>query len=206
MRTALLLCLLAGSAAAAPTRIVGGQRLEVLDAEPAFDEGTFIAAARSPLAQTYRANLVTTTLDAGERKDLGTEALPVKGLFVVRVHREAAGKRYLYKPCDQGYHQRTLITDTQVWLLGTEPLVVPIAKKQQRGKLTTIELDTKGLSPMVATKLRLRATGSAGIYEMATNDDGFTELVATPAAAAKLDVVVRVCKKAKVSELDFAKK
>jgi hypothetical protein len=193
--TALLLCLLAGSAAAAPTRIVGGQRIAVLDAEPAFDEGTFIAPARSSLAETYRAKLVARALDG--------EQLPAKGLFVVRIRRDTSGKRYLYKPCDQSHHQRTLIMDTQVWMLGTEPLVVPIAKKQQRGKLTTIELETKDLPPMVATKLRLRATGTAGVYELAANDDGFTELVATPAAAAKLDVVVRVCKKAKVSELDF---
>ena len=206
MRAALVLCLIAGSASAAPTRLVAGQRLDVLDAEPAFDEGTFVAAARSPLAEKYRAKLVTTTLDDGERKDLSTDALPSKGLFVVRVRRDAAGKRYLYKPCDQGHHQRTLVTDTQVWMLGTEPLVVPIARKQQRGKLTTIELDTKGFSPMVATKLRLRSTGTAGIYELAANDDDFSELVATPAAAAKLDVVVRVCKRAKTSELDFSKR
>lgn len=206
MRAALVLCLIAGTASAGPTRLVAGQRLEVVDTEPAFDEGSFVAPSRSPLAAKYREPLVTTVLDAGERKDLGVDALPAKGLFVVRVQRDAAGKRYLYKPCDQGYHQRTLITDTQVWMLGTEPLVVPILHERQRGKLTTIDLDTKGLSPMVASKLRLRTTGTAGIYELAVNDGGFSELVATPAAATKLDVVVRVCKKAKAKELDFSKR
>ncbi len=206
MRAGLVLCLIAGSASAAPTRLVAGQRLDVLDTEPAFDEGTFVAAARSPLAEKYRANLVTTALDDGERKDLSTEDLPSKGLFLVRVRRDAAGKRYLYKPCARGHHNRTLITDTQVWMLGTEPLVVPIARKQRRGRLTTIELDTKGFSPMVASKLRLRSTGTPGIYELAANDDAFSELVATPAATARLDVVVRVCKKAKAMELDFTKR
>jgi len=205
MRAAVVLCLIAGTAAAAPTRLVGGQKLAVLDAEPAFDEGTFVAPARSALAKTYRDRLLTSTLDENEKKELKLDALP-KGLFVVRIQRDAAGNLFLYKPCDQSYHQRTLFTDTQVVMLATEPLVVPIARMTKKGKLTTIELDTKDLPPMVASKLRLRKTGASGIFELAANDDAFSELVATPVAAARLDVVVRVCRKAKAAELDFTKK
>ena len=89
--------------------------------------------------------------------------------------------------------------------LAAAALAVPIARTQKKGKLTTIELDTKDLPPMVASKLRLRKTGASGIFELAAND-AVSELVATPVAAARLDVVVRVCKKAKVAELDFTKK
>ena len=208
MRPGLLLAIavvLVAPASAAPTRVVAGQRVPVLDAEPDFDEGTFIAPAGTPLAQKYGASLLSTTLDDGERRDLKVDALPPGGLVVVRIHRDRSGKRYLYKPCDLGYHQRTSITDTHVWMLATEPLVVPIAHKVKRGRNTTIELDTTGLSPMVASKLRLRSTSPAGHFELAVGDGEFSELVATPAAAAKLDVVVRVCKKAKVAELDFTK-
>ena len=198
--------LVAPAAAAPATRMVGGHRLPVLDTEPDLDEGTFVAAASSPLAQKYRANLVSMALDDGERRDLEADALPPDGLFVVRIRLDRrSGKRYLYKPCDLGHHQRTAITDTQVWMLGTEPLVVPIARKVKHARITTIELDTAGLSPMVASKIRIRSSSPAGHYELATGDGNWDELVATPAAAAKLDVVVRVCKKAKVSELDFTK-
>lgn len=200
MRSVILLCLLAGTAVAAPTRTVAGQKLAVLDAEPTYDEGTFVAGPK--LVKTYRDKLVTTTLEESERAALKVDTLP-KGMFLVRVHRDSAGKLVLYKPCDWSYHQRTLITDAQVWMLAVEPLVVPIARMQKKGKLTTIDLDTKDLPPMVASKLRLRATSTAGVFEVAAGDDDFSELVATPAAAAKLDVVVRVCKKSKVSELSF---
>ena len=37
------------------------------------------------------------------------------------------------------------------------------------------------------------------------DEQAFSELVATPAAAAKLDVVVRVCMKARVAELSFGR-
>jgi hypothetical protein len=195
--------LVAPAAAAPPTRAVGGQRLPVLDAEPDLDEGTFVAPAGSSLAQKYGASLLSTTLDDGERRDLKVDKLP-SGLFVVRIHRDRSGKRYLYKPCDLGYHQRTLITETQVWMFGVEPMIVPIARKVQRGRITAIELDTTGLPP-ITSKLRLRSTSPAGHYDHATGDGGWDELFATPAAAAKLDVVVRVCKKAKVAELDFTK-
>jgi hypothetical protein len=206
MRSGILLSVVVGLVApahAGPTRVVAGQRLAVLDADPDLDEGTFVAPAGSALAKKYGASLMSTTLDDGERRDLQVDALPANSLIVVRIHRDRSGKRYLYKPCDLGYHQRTAITDTQVWMLGTEPLVVPIARKVKRGRVTTIELDTKGLPPMIATKLLLRSTTPAGHYELGTGDAA--ELVATPAAAAKLDVVVRVCKKAKVAELDFTK-
>jgi hypothetical protein len=192
-------------AAAGPTRLVAGQRLPVLDAEPALDEGTFVAAAGSRLAEKYGALLLSTALDDDERRDLKANALPADSLIVVRIHRDRNGKPYLYKPCDFGYHQRTAITDTQVWMLGNESLVVPIARKTTRGKLTTIDLDTTGLPPVVASKLRLRSSSPAGHFELAVGDNSFSEVVATPAAAAKLDVVVRICKKSKVSEFDFAK-
>jgi hypothetical protein len=200
----LIAVVLVAPAAAAPTRVVAGQRLPVLDADPDLDEGTFVAAAGSALAKKYGASLLSTALDDGQRRDLKVDKLP-SGLFVVRIHRDRSGRRYLYKPCDLGYHQRTLITDTQVWMFGVEPMVVPIARKVQRGRISTIELDTTGLPP-ITSKLRLRSTIPAGHYEHATGDGGWDELVATPAAAAKLDVVVRVCKKAKVAELDFTKR
>jgi hypothetical protein len=113
MKTVIALIALAGTAAAAPkTRTIGGQTLPVAeDVAPAFDEGTYVAPAASKLAQTIRAKLVVTTLTADERKDLKVATLPT-GLFLIRIHQDRSGKMYLYKPCDFGYHNRTLYTDT----------------------------------------------------------------------------------------------
>ena len=87
MRAVVVLCLIAGTAAAGPSRLVGGQKLAVLEAEPTFDEGTFVAPARSALAKSYRDRLVTSTLDENEKKELKLDALP-QGLFVVRIQRD----------------------------------------------------------------------------------------------------------------------
>jgi hypothetical protein len=76
---------------------------------------------------------------------------------------------------------------------------VPIAKKQVTGDVTTFELDTQGLPPMIANQIRLRTTSMVGVYETSSG------LEATPVAIAGLDVVVRVCKRAKVREFDFDK-
>lgn len=200
----MLLLLLSVPASAAPTRRLGGEQVPVVDAEPAFDQGTYIAPASSRLASTYRAQLTTQTLDKPERESLKRDVLP-PGQFVVRIHRDKRGQRYLYKPCDFGYHQRVLITGTEVFLLGTEPLAVPIARKETKGRITTIELTAANLPPMVPTKLRLRTTTIPGQFELAAGDGELADLVATPAAVAKLDVVVRVCKTAKTAELDFTK-
>jgi hypothetical protein len=203
MRSGLVLLLLSVPASAAPTRRLGGEQVPVVDAEPAFDQGTYIAPASSRLASTYRTQLTTQTLDKTERESLKRDALP-PGQFLVRIHRDKRGQRYLYKPCDFGYHERVLITGTEIILLANEPLAVPIARKETKGRITTIELHDANLPPMVSTKFRLRTTTIPGQFELAAGDDDFSELVATPAAVAKLDVVVRVCKTAKTPELDFA--
>ena len=213
MRSAFLRsCLLLGAlAAAAPalaspaaSRVVAGQRLPVLTAEPAFDEGTFFAAAGTELAARYQAQLLSPALDEFERTTLKVDALPDAGLFLVRVQRDRKGKLYLYRPCDGGYHRRQLITDTHVWMLGGEPLMVPLTRTQRRGRLTTLELDTQGLPPMIATRIQLRTSARAGLYEELAEDGTVDGLLMTPAAARKLSVIVRVCKKAKVQEFDFS--
>jgi hypothetical protein len=204
MRAGLLLLLVSLPASAAPTRSVGREKLPVVETEPAFEEGTYVAPAASRLASTHRGQLATRTLDKLERDTLKRDALP-PGQFLVRIQRDKRGRRYLYKPCDLGHHQRMLITDTEVIMLATEPLAAPIARKQTKGRITTIELDTANLPPMVTPKLRLRPTKIAGQFEFAAGDGDFDELLATPDAVAKLDVVVRVCKTAKTDELDFTK-
>lgn len=203
MRVGLLVLLLSLPASAAPLRDLGGERVPVLSREPTFERGTFVAPAGSQPAQKYRALLATRVLDKFERDALKRDTLP-PGQFLVRVWRDKRGKPYLYKPCDYGYHQRILIGHDEVILLGVEPLAVPITRKTSKGRVTTIDLDTAGLPPMESS-LSVRSTKVPGMFELAGEDDAPGELLGTPDAIAKLDVVVRVCKNAKTHELDFKK-
>ena len=94
MRSGLVVLAILGlvtAASAGPTRVVAGQRLPVLAAEPELDETTFVAAAGSALAKKYGALLLSTTLDDEERRDLEADALPAGNLLVVRIHRDRCG-------------------------------------------------------------------------------------------------------------------
>ncbi|MEZ4359041.1 MAG: hypothetical protein R3B48_02595 [Kofleriaceae bacterium] len=187
------------------TKQVAGVALPILRAEPAMDEGTFLARASSALGRAYHARLTAIELDDLARGELGVDALPA-GLVLIKVHRDRRGAFYLYRPCDGGYHARTVITATDVWMLGTEPLRVPVRRSARRGRVTSLELDTSG-KPAMAARLELHRSARAGFYQLGAGDGeagaaGF-EWLATPKAAAKLDVVVRICKTAKVPEFDF---
>lgn len=184
------------------TLLVAGQPLAILAEPPAADPATFVADPGSELARTTREQLLTFTLSESEQQRLGAATLPAAELHLVRVHRDRAGKLFLYRPCDLGAHDHTLVTATELWLLGGESFRVPIERRQRRGRSTTFDLDTTGLPPFLATRVRLRAQ-RGGLYQLATGSEPFSELAMTPAAAAKLPIVIRRCHHAKAPEFDF---
>ncbi len=190
------------------TLVVAGQRLSVLEQPPSADPATFVAAPGSELERTTRAQLLTPTLSDLEQQQLGVAAPPSAGLHLVKVHRDPAGKLFLYRPCDLGAHSHTLVTDQHLWLLGGEPFRIPITRRTQRAKTTTLDLDTAGLPPFLPSQLRLRLDRTRrGLYRVDAGDEAgdqaSADLAITPAAAAKLPIVIRLCRHAKVPELDF---
>lgn len=182
--------------------VVAGQSLAILAEPPAADPATFVADPGSELARTTREQLVSVALREHEQQQLGVAALPAAELHLVRVHRDRAGKLFLYRPCDLGAHAQTVVTATELWLLGGEPFRVPIERRKRQGRVTTFELDTKGLPPFLATRVRVRAQ-RGGLYQIATGSEPFSDLAMTPAAAAKLPIVIRRCHDAKAPEFDF---
>jgi hypothetical protein len=87
-------------------------------------------------------------------------------------------------------------------LLGGEDWRLPIVAMTRDEHGITLQLDVSKVPEVfgLAPALRYNATSRLGLYE---DGDGRPALMMTPEEVAKLDVVVRLCRKAQMDEFEF---
>ena len=187
----------------AGSMVVAGHRLPVhATTEPRADV-VFVAPAGTALAQHYRDQMLRfepcgCTVEYGAVDSSTTKGFSLR---LIHVNRDAAGKLYLYRACGHS-SSRAVIGDGALRLLGGEDWRLPIVAMTRDEHGVTLQLDVSkvpevfGLAPV----LRYHATSRLGLYE---DGDERPALMMTPEEAAKLDVVVRLCRKQQMDEFEL---
>jgi hypothetical protein len=183
--------------------VVAGQRLPVhTTTEPGADV-VFVAPAGTALAQRYREQVLRFEPCACMVKYGAVDSTTTQGfsLRLIHVNRDAAGKLYLYRPCGHGA-SRAVIGDGALLLLGGEDWRLPIVAMTRDKQGVTLQLDVSKVPEVFRPPpaLRYKATSRLGLYE---DGDERPALMMTAEEAAKLDVVVRLCRKEKMHEFEF---
>jgi hypothetical protein len=185
--------------------VVAGQRLPVhTTTEPRADV-VFVAPAGTALAQHYRDQMLRFEPCACGTVEYGAvDSSTTKGfsLRLIHVNRDAAGKLYLYRACGHS-SSRAVIGDSALLLLGPgEDWRLPIVAMTRNEQGVTLQLDVSKVPEVFrpGPALRYKASSRPGLYE---DGDERPALMMTPEEAAKLDVVVRLCRKAKMDEFEF---
>jgi hypothetical protein len=173
--------------AAPSSRKICGQDLPVLTTEPKHDV-PFVALSTSVLADNYRRSLFPTGGSTDELK-------------LVKVHRDTAGQLFVYRPCGLG-HWREIISDHMLVQEGYETYRVPIRATKKDADGFTLELDNSGFPPWIQNRRRYQSTPTRGLYQIMTHDALGSDLMMTVEEAAKLDIVVRLCRVEKLAELE----
>lgn len=181
--------------------VVAGQRLPVHTTTEPRDDIAFVAPAASVLAQRYRDQMLTFELCDCVAGRGAVDPSTTKGfsLRLIHVYRDATGKLYLYRAC--GHHPaREVIGDGVLLELGgdVEDWRLPIVAMTRDEQGFTLQLDVSEVPPPFRgdPQQRYDATSRPGLY-----DNG--SLMMTPEEAAKLDIVVRLCRKAQQAEFEF---
>jgi hypothetical protein len=173
--------------AAPSSRKICGQDLPVLATEPK-DDVPFVAPSTSVLADKFRRSLFPT---GGSTNDLK----------LVKVHRDPAGQLFVYRPCGLG-HWREIISDEMLVQEEYETYRVPIRATKKDADGFTLELDNSGFPPWIEARRRYQSTPTRGLYQITTHDALGSDLMMTVEEAAKLDIVVRLCRVEKLVELE----
>jgi hypothetical protein len=184
--------------------VVAGQRLPVhTTTEPRADV-VFVAPAGSALAQHHRDQMLRFA-PCGCKVEYGAvDPSTTKGfsLRLIHVNRDAAGKLYLYRPCGHS-PSRAVIGDGALLLLGgEEDWRLPIVALTRDEQGVALQLDVSKVPEVFRPppEWRYHATSRLGLYE---DGDERPAFMMTPEEAAKLDVVVRLCRKEKMDEFEF---
>jgi hypothetical protein len=201
----LVVSTLHSGAALADTMTVAGRELPVVTAEPGQD-GLFVVRGRAALAGRYRRSLLAAQPDRWEREYLaqqgparprGARARLARGLpaQLVRVHRDPAGRLFLYRPCDGQHHRRYLIAGDELTVLGGEPSIEIITEARRTSDGHVLVTD-RGVRTF-------RRHSTAGLFEETDERGESWGLLMTPERARKLDLVVNLCRREKRLELSF---
>ena len=185
--------------------VVAGQRLPVHTTTEPDADIVFVAPAGTPLAQHYRDQLLRFEPCGCTAEYGAVDPSTTKGfsLQLIHVNRDAAGKLYLYRACGHS-SRRAVISDGALLLLGAdvEDWRLPIAAMTRDEQGVTLQLDVSKVPEVFrpAPESRYKATSRLGLYE---DGDERPALMMTPEEAAKLDVVVRLCRRAQMDEFEF---
>jgi hypothetical protein len=210
-RHSLLVALLLASACATwPAELgprvvrVAGTDLPVLTSEPDVDMVFFfVVPADVPLAERYRKQALSTArldpLLGGKAGDAPPPGLPP---HLVGVERAPEGRLFLYEPCDGTPAHVVVRGGRLAYTLGIEPLGGRILGYRVGDTATEVVIEPFPDHPY---RLVLRPYSVPGVFELSEPDLAWssTYLVATPEAAAKLDLVINRCRGGKRVEFPF---
>lgn len=180
--------------------VVAGKQLPVHTTTEPRDDITFVAPAASALAQRYRAMMLSFEPEPEVQGRAAFDPSIAKGLSLrlIQVHRDAAGNFYLYRACDGPNRPiREVISDGVVLRLGgTEDWRHPIVAmtREKRGFTVTLDLSDVPEPFRGDPQWSYTKTSRPGLYE---------GLMMTAEEAAKLDIVVQLCRRAKRWEFSF---